>query len=255
MIGSLHLAYFAAEVTLHRAIIRFDSPSLPPELRSITRAAARMRFTSAIDLVNNLEPAHLQSFWYFASKVNLAIIGTFGSLLWATSDNAEEAEFYRSQLAEYRWTLRVSSKAAEFMKFTVGMLDASAVFLKDGKGESKGGTPLMVRDQQVPSPAKLDATKPDNEQGIYDSLYGHNYIPTNEVSPSVGTSTENAYSYETEYAQTGMTGFDNFTSGDVQDWSLDQLYNFENMQSIEDILGNRRVVQEYDESGNIFAGF
>jgi hypothetical protein len=254
------------EVTLHRAIIRFDSPSLPPDLRAITRSAAKMRFTSAIELVNKLEPVHLQSFWYFASKVNLAIIGTFGSLLWATSDSLDEAEFYRSQLAEYRWTLRVSSKAAEFMKFTVGMLDASAVFLKDGKGESKGGTPTMIRDQQVPqSPAKPEAIKADIEQTIHESLYNQNYIPTNEVSPSVGASTENAYPYEAEYASADITmapdmrppwtGFDSFTPGDVQDWSLDQLYNFDNMQSIEDILGNRRIVEEYDESGNIFAGF
>jgi len=227
-----------------------------------------MRFVSAIDLVNKLEPAHLQSFWYFASKVNLAIIGTFGSLLWATSDSPEEAEFYRSQLAEYRWTLRVSSKAAEFMKFTVGMLDASAVFLKDRKSESKGGTPTMVRDQQVPpSPAKVQvqASKIELDQALPDSFYIQDFIQNNEVSPSVGTSTENAYPYEAEYTHTGMasgpdlrppwTEIDNFTPGDVQDWSLDQLYNFDNMQSIEDILGNRRIVQEYDESGNIFAGF
>ena len=85
--GSLHLAYFTAEVTLHRAIIRFDSPSIDEHIRSITRAAAQTRFISALEMVSKLEPAHLQCFWYFASRVNLAIIGTFGSLLWATSDN------------------------------------------------------------------------------------------------------------------------------------------------------------------------
>lgn len=93
-----------------------------------------MRFQSATDFVARLAPAHLQSFWYFASKVNLAIIGTFGSVLWATSENVEEAEWYKAQLAEYRWTLRVSSKGAEFMQYTVGMLDASPVFVKEGEG-------------------------------------------------------------------------------------------------------------------------
>ncbi|KAH8749605.1 fungal-specific transcription factor domain-containing protein [Hyaloscypha finlandica] len=216
--GSLHLSYFAAEVTLHRAIIRFDIPSLDNHLRSITRGAARMRFTSAIEMVNTLEPAHLQCFWYFSSKVNLAIIATFGSLLWATSDNSEEAEFYKSQLAEYRWALRVSSKAAEFMKFTVGMLDASPVFLKN-------------------------------------------------ISPSIGTSTENAFGYEmgTEAGVTNhidtrpnwadFAGNINFTPGDIQDWSLDQLYNFENFQVAEDILATRKFIEEYDETGNNFAGF
>lgn len=231
-----------------------------------------MRFTSAIDLVNKLEPAHLQSFWYFASKVNLAIIGTFGSLLWATSDNNEEAEFYRSQLAEYRWTLRVSSKAAEFMKFTVGMLDASAVFLKEST--SKTGTPTMVRDQdqqEEPKPEQEVKYVPEQrgDHPIQDCHeFNQNYMGANEVSPNISTSTENAYPYEVEYASTNMTlapdirpqwsGFSenvNFTAGDIQDWSLDQLYNFDNMPSIEDILGNRRIVEEYDESGNNFAGF
>jgi hypothetical protein len=230
-----------------------------------------MRFTSAIEMINKLEPAHLQSFWYFASKVNLAIIGTFGSLLWATSDSPADAEFYRSQLAEYRWTLRVSSKAAEFMKFTVGMLDASAVFLKDK--DSKTTTPMLARDQSTQEAqnddreSRNDQTREFNVDQTMQDL-GQNYFGSNEVSPSVGNSTENTYQYEAEFSGTGFTpgpdtrppwaGFAdtvNFTAGDVQDWSLDRLYNFENIQGIEDILGNRRIVQEYDETGNNFAGF
>jgi hypothetical protein len=237
-----------------------------------------MRFTSAIDLVNKLEPAHLQSFWYFASKVNLAIVGTFGSLLWATSDSAEEAEFYRSQLAEYRWTLRVSSKAAEFMKFTVGMLDASAVFLKDGV--AKTGVSTVTKEQVAQdesagnSGQQVDGTRPfplQSQQTVEEMMeYVPAYLPGNEVSPSVinSHSTENAYTYEVDYAPMGMTlapdirppwsdFSDNvtFSAGDVQDWSLDQLYNFETMPGVEDILRNRRIVEEYDESGNNFAGF
>lgn len=76
-----------------------------------------------MDFVNRLKPEHLQSFWYFASKVNFALIGTFGSLLWATSPNVQEAEFYKARLAEYRWTLGVSAKSADFMEFAVGVLD------------------------------------------------------------------------------------------------------------------------------------
>ena len=76
-----------------------------------------------MDFVNRLKPEHLQSFWYFASKVNFALIGTFGSLLWATSPNVQEAEFYKARLAEYRWTLGVSAKGADFMEFAVGVLD------------------------------------------------------------------------------------------------------------------------------------
>ena len=262
-LGSLHLSYFAAEVTLHRAIIRFDTPSLDDNLRYITRGAARMRFTSAIEMINKLEPAHLQCFWYFSSKVNLAIIATFGSLLWATSDNIDEAEFYKSQLAEYRWTLRVSSKAAEFMKFTVGMLDASPVFLKDSTSKSSKTTTPAIPPQQE------DNTQ---DQLLFDANTDHEfkretYLVSNGVSPSIGTSTENAYGYEMGTEATASDHIDsrpvwadfagnpNFTPGDIQDWSLDQLYNFENFQVAEDILANRRFIEEYDEAGNNFAGF
>ena len=273
LIGSLHLAYFAAEVTLHRAIIRFDLTNIDDHLRGITRAAAKMRFTSAIDLVSKLEPAHLQSFWYFASKVNLAIIGTFGSLLWATSDNADEAEFYRSQLGEYRWTLRVSSKSAEFMKFTVGMLDAGAVFLKDGS--SKTGTPTAVREKPSNEDTKKEETEPFQDDQAQEARpdqpiqnFNQNVYGTNEVSPSVGNSTDSAYPYEPDFnggglqvtrdtrpTWAGLATSVNFTAGDVQDWSLDQLYNFESFQGVEDALANRPFIEEYDEAGNNFAGF
>jgi len=229
-------------------------------LRHITRNAAKARFTSAIEFVGRLEPAHLQSFWYFASKVNLAIIGTFGSLLWATSDNPEEAEFYKSQLAEYRWTLRVSSKAAEFMKFTVGMLDSSPVFVKDGA--SKTTTPNMPKEPPAQEPAPEPMQQDQYKQELDQMNYG-----INEASPSVGTSTENAFQYDQDIVGTAMAPTDtrpawsgfannvNFSTGDIQDWSLDQLYNFENFQVAEDIFASRRFIEEYDETGNNFAGF
>lgn len=267
--GSLHLAYFTAEVTLHRAIIRFDSPTISSDIRHITRTAAQARLTSAITVINKLEPAHLQSFWYFASKANLAIIGTFGSLLWATSDNIEEADFYKEKLAEYRWTLRVSSKAAEFMKFTVGMLDSSPVFVKDGSG-SKTTTPIAMTKEPFarnPPAAKREQSNPDMSSAFE---YPQNLFGANEVSPSIGTSSiiENQYNGYEESVGPTMNSNDprpawsnfsahntNFTSGDVQDWSLDQLYNFDNFQVAEDIFASRRFIEEYDESGNNFAGF
>ena len=86
-----------------------------------------------MDFVNRLTPSHLRSFWYFASKTNFALIGTFGSLLWATSPGREEADWYRRRLAEYRWTLSVGSKPGEgkgLTEFAMGMLDISAGLLK-----------------------------------------------------------------------------------------------------------------------------
>jgi hypothetical protein len=154
-IGYLHLAYFATEITLHRRIIRsldacspsssaHPTPSaspagsgIDPYVQHICRSAAKARLISAMDFVNRLTPSHLRSFWYFASKTNFALIGTFGSLLWATSPGREEAEWYRRRLAEYRWTLSVSSKSRGsggsregLTEFAMGMLDISTGLLK-----------------------------------------------------------------------------------------------------------------------------
>lgn len=135
-IGYLHLAYFAAEITLHRRIIRSlssNGSAVDPYVQHICRSAAKARLISAMDFVNRLTPNHLRAFWYFASKTNFALIGTFGSLLWATSPGREEAEWYRRRLGEYRWTLSVSSKPGEskgLTEFAMTMLDISTGLLK-----------------------------------------------------------------------------------------------------------------------------
>ncbi|KAL2176179.1 fungal-specific transcription factor domain-containing protein [Thermothelomyces heterothallicus CBS 202.75] len=167
-IGYLHLAYFATEITLHRRIIRSmdtaaaasaasaaagastpsssatspgvnpppaggSSGGVDPYIQHICRSAAKARLISAMDFVNRLTPSHLRAFWYFASKTNFALIGTFGSLLWATSPGREEGEWYRRRLGEYRWTLSVSSKPGEgkgLTEFAMGMLDISTGLLK-----------------------------------------------------------------------------------------------------------------------------
>lgn len=163
-IGYLHLAYFATEITLHRRIVRSlatthpgpssisndpsgsnaaTSPSAVAGSDSyvlhICRNAAKARLISAMDFVNRLTPAHLRAFWYFASKTNFALIGTFGSLLWATSPGREEAEWYRRRLGEYRWTLSVSGSSpgeagrggkGQLTEFAMAMLDISTGLLK-----------------------------------------------------------------------------------------------------------------------------
>lgn len=124
-VGYLHLAYFATEITLHRRVIRSLSPKTDPYLIQICRSAAKARLISAMDFFNRLKPEHLQSFWYFASKFNFALIGTFAGLCFVTSVTQEEAEFYRRRLQEYRWTLRVSNKSAEFLEIASGILESA----------------------------------------------------------------------------------------------------------------------------------
>lgn len=114
--GCLHLGYHAVEMTLHRRIVRSLSSIDDSSLRSICRQAAQVRLKSATDFVSILRPEHLQSFWYSASKYNFALIGTFISLLWATTTDKDEANLYRKSLEKHRWMLRLSSKSADFSR-------------------------------------------------------------------------------------------------------------------------------------------
>lgn len=142
--GALHVAYFATEITLHRCIIRSLSPSTADNyLSHICRSAAKTRLISAMDFVNRLRPAHLQAFWPGSSRTNFALIGSFGTLLLATAPTREEAEFYRQRLAEYRWTLSVSVKNAQFLKHAIESLDLSTM-LAQNVPEKPGIEELMA---------------------------------------------------------------------------------------------------------------
>ena len=157
LIGHLHLAYFATEITLHRCIIRSLSTT-PTDiyLTHVCRSAAKARLISAMDFVNRLRPSHLTAFWYFPSRVNFALIATFGSLLLATAPCQEEAEFYQARLAEYRWTLSVSAQSAGFLNFAIESLESSTGLLKDMPMKPKIED-LDVR--QVPPPPPLPLTR------------------------------------------------------------------------------------------------
>lgn len=128
-------------MTLHRRILKaITHPSTPPPLLHICRSAARTRFLSALELVQSLKPQHLVSFWYFASTTNLSLIGTFGSLLCATSLDEQEAEWYRERLREYRWVLKINSEnGAQYMKPAMGVLDMSLALLEEGRMMGGGG--------------------------------------------------------------------------------------------------------------------
>ncbi|KAK5071326.1 Fungal specific transcription factor [Lithohypha guttulata] len=177
-VGYLHLAYFATEITLHRRVIRSLSKQTDPYLISICRSAAKARLISALEYFNRLKPEHLQSFWYFASKFNFALIGTFAGLCFVSSASPEEAQFYQLRLQEYRWVLRISRKSSEFLELASGIL------------ESAVGVLLRNADS-------LDSTKlafPMLQQSVDDSPQG----PMEEDEPSpqrfaAGTGTDDAY--------------------------------------------------------------
>ncbi|KAK2047602.1 fungal-specific transcription factor domain-containing protein [Colletotrichum somersetense] len=122
--GSLHLAYTSIDLALHRSLVRNISSGAPPELRAAIRAGARARLASASGIIANLQMEHIQSFWGFAASAQLAGIGSFAGLLWATSDDDAEAMYYADRVEEYLWSLRVRAQAAPFVREALRMLES-----------------------------------------------------------------------------------------------------------------------------------
>ncbi|KAJ5747762.1 uncharacterized protein N7511_009458 [Penicillium nucicola] len=120
--GALHLSHMAAELTMHRALLRALTPDTTSSLRSAIRAAARSRLTSAMNLIESFQPEHIQSFWGFAAAAQVALVGAFAGLLWATSPEVDEAAGYVKQLETLRWVLQVRASAAPFAREALRML-------------------------------------------------------------------------------------------------------------------------------------
>lgn len=150
---------------------------------------------SAIDFVYRLRPEHLQSFWYFASKVNLAIIGSFGCLLWTTAEGKDEVEFYKTKLSEYKWTLRISSKGVEFMNFAMAIIDASVALLTENtrKLSETAEAPQQNHAQQLYDRAEEDTmiqnyAQDNNHNHALNTFHqlGDDYDPTMDFQGLLG---------------------------------------------------------------------
>ncbi|KAF2012987.1 hypothetical protein BU24DRAFT_435284 [Aaosphaeria arxii CBS 175.79] len=120
--GALHLSHMAVELTIHRALLRTLTTNTAPSLRSTIRTAAHARLKSAISLIESFQPEHIQSFWGFAAAAQVALVGTFAGLLWATSAEMEEATGYVEQLEKLRWILQLRAPAVPFAREALRML-------------------------------------------------------------------------------------------------------------------------------------
>jgi hypothetical protein len=121
--GYLHLAYYTAELLLHRCIIRHCSPLSDQDLVTLCREAAKARLEHVVAFVDELRPEHLHAFWWFASLASLVLIGSYNGLLWVTSTSDEEAAFYKTKLEEYRWSLKLRAKGVNFMSLAAEELE------------------------------------------------------------------------------------------------------------------------------------
>lgn len=167
------------------------------------------------------------------------------------------------------------------MKFTVGMLDASPVFVKDSSSSSRSKeTQRASQLISVSASGSGSGNTPNFPPALatYETTQSQYTSPLNQISPSAFSSTSNEQAWsagtntntfdqpqqeldlptrDNENAQTGVQWLQGleFSGDDIQDWSLNQLYHFENFQVAEDIFASQRFVEKYDESGNHYAGF
>ncbi|KKY26457.1 putative c6 transcription factor [Phaeomoniella chlamydospora] len=184
----LHLAYFTTEILLHRCIIRSLSPasvsSTPPSaytpLHHICRLAAKTRLISSLDFCNRLRPEHISAFWPVGSRTQFALIGSFGTLLLATSPTNEEEDFYSARLHEFRWTLGVCSSAAgeDRLGFSDALdkLDLGVELWQKGR-ELKGSRNRSVKDVAE----EMKRTQPPGAMSLQ-QLPGSS-LPTTRIRP------------------------------------------------------------------------
>lgn len=191
--GYLHLAYYAAEITLHRQILRSLAHETDQNLISICRSAALARLSTVTDFVRVLRPEHLQSFWYSASKYCFAAVGTFIGLLWVTASTREEADSYKEKLEEYRWTLRLSSKSAEFLDKAISMLTISTATLiksipeKRPKGEESVSPSIDAEETPKYDIEQENDSAPENEEWNADADADHASIDEMSLQASPPT--------------------------------------------------------------------
>lgn len=127
--GNLHLSYFVTEIMIYRFIIRRLTPDTPPHLRDVCREAGKARLEHAMRFIDTLRPEHLQAFWWFATPKSLALIRTYGALLWATSGSEAEAEYYRQRLVDFQWSLKVRSKGVGCVTAAIREMEESLLDL------------------------------------------------------------------------------------------------------------------------------
>lgn len=186
--GYLQLAYFAAELTLHRKIIttlyqqNIHGSKIPDELLNVCRSAARTRLIASIEFVKDLKPEHIHSFWHSSASPNFTLIGTFAALLFISSTSKEEARDFKEKVYDYRWVLKISAKGFVQIGDSLEKLDLVMNHIPGLLNESSE-QPIMT-----PNVPTIDYKKayqqqqqpPQHQQQQQQQQFAkHSYIPKN----------------------------------------------------------------------------
>lgn len=185
--GYLQLAYFATELTLHRKIITsiyeqtMNGRPIAKELVNVCRSAAKTRLLAAIDFVRDLKPEHIHSFWHSSSASNFTLIGTFASILYISAPTNEESTFFKDQIFNYRWILKISSKGFDQVGDALLQLDLVLTHIPGLLNE--GGDLPMV----LPTVQDIPIQRPDSAQSSRRNLSNPAISPSAIASPLVVT--------------------------------------------------------------------
>jgi hypothetical protein len=145
-----------------------------------------------MDLVQNLRPEHLQSFWYSASKYCFALVGAFISLLWVTALDTDEAKIYKAKLHEYQWLLRLSSKSADFIERAISMLATSTGILVKGIPDRPDVKAILNRRKPftaAPGPVHSDQMRSTPQMSAVHEHPATEYNDDMNVDPIAGEAT------------------------------------------------------------------
>ncbi|EMR61854.1 putative transcriptional activator protein dal81 protein [Eutypa lata UCREL1] len=123
--ASLHLAYHAVIIALYRALVRLLTPGdpTPPSLHAAVRTAARDKVQAAVELLGSMQPEHTAAFWGSAASHQVAMIGGFAGLLWATAETAEEMAWCAARVEDLKWALKVRGAGAPFARQALRLLE------------------------------------------------------------------------------------------------------------------------------------
>jgi hypothetical protein len=121
--ASLHLAYHTVVIAIYRALVRILTPDTPESLHTAVRNAARDKLQAAVQLLSSMQPEHTAAFWGSVASYQVAMIGAFAGLLWATAETSEEITWCAARIDDLKWALRVRGAAAPFAREALQLLE------------------------------------------------------------------------------------------------------------------------------------
>lgn len=165
-VGSVRLAYFAAEMCLQRQILLNLPSCTDGSLKELCRRAAGECFQFVMDLVKSLKPNHLVSFWYSMTPYNFALAGELVCYLYLTEIESEQRQHYLSQLREYRWLLTMSKSGASYISQALKTLEVTFKHLLDSPTHQDDQ--VSNRDDIFVSEGKPVATECEDYSAAFD---------------------------------------------------------------------------------------